>query len=261
MLGFLAPAEGVGFAVETQYWVIHNERVRVGGSLRKLWFIILGFIVALVPTRVSASELNLLGMGASSIVTLDGNVSGSFYAGEIDWMWTAPTPDGFDTYIYTYCVDIANEVENPQQVRISDTTDPEMTAQNPAMATDGGAKAAWLLNSYAAGIHASGDGTAAAALQVAIWEAITDDVLDLTAGGFILKTTGEYTGVDVALDIFDTASGYLADLSTADYHNSVATWLDAEYGQDQIATPEPSSLMLLSVAGLFMRRRRTNFRA
>lgn len=224
--------------------------------MRRLWFIILGLTVALIPTRVSASELNLLGMGASSIVTLDGNVSGSFYAGEIDWMWSAPTPEGFDTYISTYCVDIANEVENPQQVRISDTTDPEMAAQNPAMATDGGAKAAWLVNSYAAGIHASGDGIAAAALQVAIWEAITDNLLDLTTGGFILKTTGEYTGVAVATDIFNRASGYLANLSNADYHNSVATWLDATNGQDQITTPEPSSLMLLGVAGLFVRRRK-----
>jgi len=226
--------------------------------LRKLWFIILGLTVALIPTRASASELNLLGMGASSIVTIDGDVSGSFYAGEIDWMWTAPTPAGFDTYIYTYCVDILSEVENPQQIRISDTTDPLMVTK----ATDGGDKAAWLVNSYAAAINASGNGIAAAALQVAIWEAVTDNLLDLTTGSFILKTTGEYTGVAVATDIFNTAYGYLAELSKADYHNSVATWLDTNYGQDQITTPEPSSLMLLGVAGLFLRRRKkTDFSA
>lgn len=226
--------------------------------MRKLCFIILGFTVALIPTRASASELNLLGMGAHSIVTIDGDVSGSFYAGEIDWVWTAPTPGGFSDYIYTYCVDILNEVENPQQVRISDTSDPAMVTK----ATDGGEKAAWLLNSYAAGINVTGDGIAAAALQVAIWEALTDNLLDLTTGGFILKTTGEYTGVAVATDIFNTAAGYLSALSNADYRNSVATWLDAKNGQDQITTPEPSSLMLLGVAGLFMRRRRkTDFSA
>ena len=114
------------------------------------------------------------------------------------------------------------------------------------------------MNSYAAGVNASGNGIAAAALQVAIWEAITDSLLDLTAGGFILKTTDTYTSVALATDIFNTASGYLGDLSKADYHNSVATWLDAKYGQDQITTPEPSSLMLLGVAGLFMRRRKKN---
>lgn len=226
--------------------------------MRKLWFIVLGLTVALLPTRASASELNLLGMGAHSIVTIDGAVKGSFYAGEIDWMWTAPTPDGFDKYIYTYCVDILTEVENPQQIRISDTTDPAMATEHPSMPTDGAAKAAWLVNSYAAGVNASGNGIAAAALQVAIWEAITDNLLDLTAGSFILKTTDTYTSVALATDIFNTASGYLGDLSKADYHNSVATWLDAKYGQDQITTPEPSSLMLLGVAGLFMRRRKKN---
>ena len=221
--------------------------------MRKVWFI-LGLAVALLPTRASASELNFLGMGAHSIVTIDSDdhlVSGSFYAGELDWMWTT-TPAGFDKYISTYCVDILNEVENPQQVQISDTSDPAMLTR----ATDGGEKAAWLLNSYAAGINASGNDIGAAALQVAIWEAITDNVLDLTTGNFILKTTGEYTGVAVATDIFNTASGYLSNLSKSDYRNSVATLLDAKYGQDQITTPEPSSLMLLGVAGLFLRRRK-----
>jgi hypothetical protein len=195
-------------------------------------------------------------MGAHSIVTIDGDVSGSFYAGEIDWMWSVPTPAGFSDYLYTYCVDILHELANPQEVRVSDTTDPEMTTK----ADDGGAKAAWLLNTYAAGIHTSGDGIAAAALQVAIWEAITDNALNLATGSFILKTTGEYTGVDIANQIFTTASGYLGDLSKANYQTAVATWLDATTatggGQDQIATPEPSSLMLLGVAGLFLKRRR-----
>lgn len=219
---------------------------------------VLGLAVAMLPTRASASELNLLGMGAHSIVTIDGDVSGSFYAGEIDWKWAAPTPDGFEDYLYTYCVDILNEVASPEEVRISDTTDPTMVTS----ATDGGDKAAWLLNNYASAIHAAGNDIAAAALQVAIWEAITDNALDLTGGSFILRTTGEYTGVAVATQIFNTASGYLADLSKADYHNSVAIWLDATLatggGQDQIATPEPSSLLLLGVAGLFIRRRKLN---
>ncbi len=91
--------------------------------MRRIWFLVVGLTVALIPTRAGAAELNLLGMGAHSIVTIDGDVSGSFYAGEIDWMWTA-TPGGFDDYIYSYCVDILHEVANPQDVLISDTSDP-----------------------------------------------------------------------------------------------------------------------------------------
>jgi PEP-CTERM motif len=211
--------------------------------LRKSWFIILGLTALLLPTRANASELAFQQMGLHDIVTIGGDVSGTFYAGEIDWKWV---PGGQD--IYTYCVDILNEVTDPQTVRISDTTDPEM--QLSTTATDAGAKAAWLLNKYASDIHAGGSGLEAAALQVAIWEAISDDAYNLTAGSFQLAAGG----------VFDKAQEYLGALATADYHSSVAIWLDATRAtggcQDQIATPEPSSLMLLGVAGLFVRRRK-----
>ena len=52
--------------------------------------------------------------------------------------------------------------------------------------TDPGGKAAWLFNTYAPSIHQSGNGTDAAALQVAIWEAISDNVPNLSLGGFTL---------------------------------------------------------------------------
>lgn len=228
--------------------------------LRKLWFIFLGVAAALMPARASASELQFDGMGLRDIVTIGGSsgVSGSFYAGEINWTWSAPIPGGFEENLYTYCVDILNELANPQTVRISDTDDPAMVTN----ATDGGAKAAWLLNTFAPGIHASGTGLQAAALQVAIWEALSDNDHDLTTGYFTLLTTGEYTGVPQAVAIMAKANDYLGELFYAGgYHTSTATWLDATTdtggGQDQIMTPEPSSLMLLGVAGFFIRRRKS----
>jgi len=230
--------------------------------LRKLSFMFLGVAAMLIPARTNASELQLQGMGAHDIVTIGGTsgVSGSFYAGEIDWKWSAPIPGGFEENLYTYCVDILNEVVDPQAVRISDTSDPLMVTH----ATDGGEKAAWLLNTYAPGIHSSGNGLEAAALQVAIWEAISDNDHNLSTGYFTLLTTGTYTSEAVAQAIYDQANVYLSALFYGGgYHTSEATWLDATTatggGQDQIATPEPSSLMLLGLAGVFVRRRKQNF--
>jgi hypothetical protein len=226
--------------------------------LRKLFLLFLGLGTALAPARANASDLQFDGMGLSSIITIGGTsgVSGSFYAGELNWEWLAPTPDGFDKYLYSYCVDVLKDVADPQTVEIRTTADPLMVTQ----ATDGGAKAAWLLNTYAAAIHGSGTGIEAAALQVAIWEAISDNDHNLTTGYFTLLTTGEYTGVAVAEAIMAQANDYLGHLfSGGGYNTSVATWLrvtDGYRGQDQITTPEPSSLMLLSLAGLFVRRRK-----
>jgi hypothetical protein len=61
-----------------------------------------------------------------------------------------------------------NELLDPQQVTVDSTN----SLTTPA--ADGAAKAAWLFNTFAAGIHAGGTGIQAAALQVAIWEAIYD---------------------------------------------------------------------------------------
>jgi hypothetical protein len=227
--------------------------------LKKVWFVLLGALFIFLPGRASASELQFEGMGAHNIVTIagDSGIVGSYYAGEINWIWSDPVPGGFEKNLYTYCVDILHELEDPQQVQISDTNDPLMVTH----ADDGGAKAAWLLNTYASGIHDSGDGIQAAALQTAIWEAISDNDHNLDNGYFKLLTTNTYTSTAIAQAIHDQANSYLNALFyDGGYHTSTATWLDATTatggGQDQIMTPEPSSLALLGIAGLFARRRK-----
>ncbi len=97
--------------------------------------------------------------------------------------------------------------------------------------------------------HQSGSDADAAALQVAIWEAVSDGTPDLMAGEFRLIGSP---------DIATGAQGYLNALFSGPggYHTSTALWLDARDGQDQMMpTPEPGSL-LLCVSGLLVFARR-----
>jgi hypothetical protein len=123
-----------------------------------------------------------------------------------------------------------------------------------------GDEAAWLFDHYAPGIHATGTGVDAAALQIAIWTSLYNPGVSFTTGPFKLYTTGA---------IANKAHDYLVALYASDYddHAYAATWLDAPagHGQDQMIpnpvpkpVPEPASLFLLGtglIAAVTHRRR------
>lgn len=98
---------------------------------------------------------------------------------------------------------------------------------NAGNSTDTGDKVAWLFNTFAEGIRLSGTDIQAAALQVAIWEALYDSSPDLGAGNFQLTTVGA---------IRDQANAYLSalDAGPGGYQTSSAGWLDTSHGQDQV---------------------------
>jgi hypothetical protein len=193
-------------------------------------------------------------MGQHDIVTVQG--AGSFYAGEIDWLWDTP-PAGFGPAVTTYCVDLFQELTTPQDVIVGTTAGIVTGAQ------DAGAKVAWLLNTFAPLVST---GVQAAALQVAIWESLYDNDHNLATGIFQLVTDSTaYTGAAKAQKIASQANDYLNQLYLpgGGYNTSSATWLHAiepSGGQDQITTtPEPSSVMLLGIGALLakgFRRRR-----
>ena len=206
-------------------------------------------VTVTVPTNADAAELTLDGMGLRDIVTINSTLpgfeSGSYYAGQ--FIWSSNDPN-LGSPVLTYCVDILDEVEGTQQMTVDSTDNMQTLAQ------DGGGKAAWLLDTFASSVTT---GVQAAALQVAIWEAIYDNDHDVTSGVFSIVTDNTaYTGAYEAQLIAAQATSYLNQLfygPNGEYHMDRAIWLDAlavgGTGQSQIttATPEPGSLMLIGL--------------
>ena len=212
-------------------------------------------LLALIPSVVEASEINFQRLGHGSAVSVSGVRNGSFMAGELDWQWVGAAPEGFAQSFYSYCVDVSQNLADPQTVA------PRSSDGFTNGVAEGGAKAAWLFNTYAAGVRANTNSATAnlqaAALQISIWEAMYDTSANLAGGNFILNTAGA---------IRTQAQTYLSSLyaPSGSYLTGVATVLDVAAqgrGQDQIVSrvSEPSTLLLMGVAFLlFAKRARRN---
>jgi PEP-CTERM motif len=223
-------------------------------------FVVAALVLLFKPSPASASEISWTGTGKGAWATfsLAGNPLGnpfSDFVGELTWDWVGAPASGFSAAsIYTYCVDATSYLTNTQTVTALSTDHLSTVSGGP----DAGARVGWLIGNYAATVHDTGSNDDAAALQIAVWEALYDSTEGLSAGVFQLVTTGA---------IHDKAQEYLDALYTVGSggnQTGAATWLDTRGGQDQVVltpTPEPASLILFGSALAFIGSRRARRRA
>lgn len=196
------------------------------------------------PAVAAADTINFIGTGKGSSVRLHSPELGDVRVRAGELLWTAPSSPGLDDSFYSYCVDVNHWLQPTQVV----TLEPSDNLVVPGV-EQAGAKAAWLVNTYAPTIHESGTNTEAAALQVAIWAALYNPTGSLTTGSFWLISGGPVsTQAQLYLDaLFSGPTGF---------QTSDALWLNTGRGQDQmIPTPEPGSMLLVGTGLLAAWRR------
>lgn len=227
------------------------------GAATRLLCVAAALLGALFPRPVRADTLKTrLDPGLDGVVTIYYSGWGrsySVYAGPFE-----ATRNNWTTSFDAYCVDLDHWDNMPASYLVTPLSTSLLTTGTGGAANGPGI--AWLYNTYEGGIH---DATHGAALQLAIWELLTDGE-SKTGVGF---ATGNfrYTPTDPAHNpILLDAQGYLDGwYNHGSPYTGSALWFKADHdpdndgdddGVDQsligAAAPEPCSLALLAIGGL-----------
>jgi hypothetical protein len=215
-----------------------------------------GLAVAILscPAPAAADSLTFSSLGSGSWVTLQlAGVTETGWAGEIKWLYKTPT-DTIGSIVTTYCADLFDDAKLPAQ-NVSTTTTNALDASIAAGTSislnalpNAGAKAAYLVDTFAAGAHGSSD--AAAGLQIAIWQAMfgTGSFTYSAGLGVITAATNYYGSLTTAL-LLNPSAVYSSSARYFDVANDAAHSMGNAFGQDQIdpivGSPEPASVLMV----------------
>jgi hypothetical protein len=207
-------------------------------------FLIAGCLVAASmfrPAGAAADTLTYTGLGSGQWVNLKiGNVTETGWAGEINWNLTV---NGVTKAITTYCADLFDDAKLTQSGTFETTAALDSNKSISYGAGDqAGSDAAYLVNTYASGVH--GNNVQAAALQLTIWQDL------FGAGSFsILNTTANYSSLLSSISKYPLPNGsFSATAGYFDVANGPNAIGASANGQDQVlvGTPEPATIVLLA---------------
>ena len=168
------------------------------------------------------------------------------------WHVAGNKPNGYADQFRVYCVDIGHVSVSPSTVSLHDLSPGSPAATNRLL------RAAWLFNQFGGSVDGA-TGTdrqkRGAALQLAIWNVMEDDDLDVTtqgSGRFYLKSANGFTS-----DVSKLANSWLTALGSGNFGSGTLFKIDrgvmGTKGQDMIGpslVPEPASMVLLLSGGL-----------
>jgi hypothetical protein len=168
------------------------------------------------------------------------------------WHVAGSKPDGYADQFRVYCVDIGHVSVSPSTVSLHDLSPGSPVATNRLL------RAAWLFNQFGGSVDgASGTDRQkrGAALQLAIWNVMDEDDLDVTtqgSGRFYVKSAGGFTN-----EVSSLANSWLTALGSSNFGSGTLFKIDrgvmGTKGQDMIGpslVPEPGSMVLLLSGGL-----------
>lgn len=199
-----------------------------------------------IPVRAATLTVNLKSNYYNAVsINFNGN-NENVYAGTLSSSFTGG-PSGYPTSFDTYCVDLSSNISIPATFMVN--------LQSISGLNNGGA-VGWLYDHYGTNKYGAmvSDANHASALQIAIWEVITDPTYNLTTGNFKYTTPG---------DITNYANTYLANLgSNTDNAGYLYATIAGPNGKQSMVgpdVPEPGiiTMLLSSLVGitLFTRKR------
>jgi hypothetical protein len=213
-------------------------------------------LVALsVPGWSATLSLKLKNNPTNTVIVNYNGHNVDAYAGTLSATLTGnDVPVGYPTSFDTYCIDLNHDI----YVGYNSPTSYNVSLQ-PISDLTHGTQVAWLYDHYGTNTYNTKvqDSTQAAALQIAMWDVISDGGDGLNNGNFQYAASG---------DIHNYANAYLTAWNGQTSND--ATWLNAQGdGQNMIGpamqqnVPEPGVLAFLmsSLAGggmILMKRRR-----